>query len=43
MNNRNDFIVTFQDVVKYLKGTKYETDVKQKWKLIFNRIGIYSN
>ena len=40
LNNREDFLRTSVDVTKFFKGTKYETQVKTRWKMIFDRIGI---
>jgi hypothetical protein len=40
LNNKADFIETCVDVVSFFKETKYEAEVKRRWKMLFARIGI---
>ena len=40
LNNKSDFIRAYNDTVQFFKGTEYESLVKQRWKMVFNRIGI---
>jgi hypothetical protein len=43
MNKNDDFVKTSIGVIEFFKGTKYEANVKSRWKMIFDRIGIKPN
>ena len=40
MNNEADFNSTYKNVAKFFEHTNYEAEVKQRWKFIFDRLGI---
>jgi hypothetical protein len=40
LNSKSDFIRTYNETVQFFKGTEYESLVIQRWKMVFNRIGI---
>ena len=40
MNNYIDFIETSNIVNEFFKGTKYETEIKNRWTMVFDRLGI---